>query len=172
MKVICKCCFRPFDYDMYMGLCPKCGRVYRREKGMYSEVERDMVGDFHLHADDGGLNRGIDGVVYNQPGSVSEKNTKNGFDEEYLDKHRYVKSASKSVIQTASPAERQVSNTYNAKTGGQAMPVNGKGEYYSPDHKTQMNKEITPKGKKGGGLAVLIWIIIIAIAIVSSILDN
>ena len=148
MKVICKCCFRPFDYDMYMGLCPKCGRVYRREKGMYS------------------------GVVYNQPGSVSEKNTKNGFDEEYLDKHRYVKSASKSVIQTASPAERQVSNTYNAKTGGQAMPVNGKGEYYSPDHKTQMNKEITPKGKKGGGLAVLIWIIIIAIAIVSSILDN
>ncbi len=72
MKVICKCCHKSFDYDMYMGLCPKCGRVYRRGSGHYSAVEKDMLGDFHVHADEGGLNRGIHGVVYNQ-GSVSEK---------------------------------------------------------------------------------------------------
>ena len=72
MKVICKCCHKAFDYDMYMGLCPKCGRVYRRGKGHYSIVEKDMLGDFHVHVDEGGLNRGIHGVVYNQ-GTVSEK---------------------------------------------------------------------------------------------------
>ena len=66
MKVICKCCHRSFDYDMYMGLCPKCGRVYRRGREAYSPVERDMAGEFHVHADARGLNRGIDGVVYNQ----------------------------------------------------------------------------------------------------------
>ena len=47
MKVICKCCHKAFDYDMYMGLCPKCGRVYRRGKGHYSIVEKDMLGDYH-----------------------------------------------------------------------------------------------------------------------------
>ncbi|MCR5543673.1 MAG: hypothetical protein K6F55_05935 [Eubacterium sp.] len=66
MKVICKCCHKAFDYDMYMGLCPKCGRVYRRGRSHYSEIEKNMIGDFHLHADEGGLNRGIEGVVYNQ----------------------------------------------------------------------------------------------------------
>ena len=85
MKVICKCCHKMFDYDMYMGLCPKCGRVYRREKGMYTDVEKDMVGDFHLHVDDGGLNRGIAGVVYNQGSEEVIKTLANGFDEDMED---------------------------------------------------------------------------------------
>ena len=88
MKVICKCCHKMFDYDMYMGLCPKCGRVYRREKGMYTDVEKDMVGDFHLHVDDGGLNRGIAGVVYNQGSEATFKNHANGFDD-YMDDHSH-----------------------------------------------------------------------------------
>ena len=71
MKVICKCCHKAFDYEMYMGLCPKCGKVYRRGKEHYSAIEKDMAGAFHIHADDGGLNRGIDGVIYNQ-GSLPE----------------------------------------------------------------------------------------------------
>ena len=77
MKVICKCCHKAFDYDMYMGLCPKCGRVYRRGRSHYSEIEKNMIGDFHLHADEGGLNRGIEGVVYNQstPQSIQAMDT-------------------------------------------------------------------------------------------------
>ena len=76
MKVSCKCCHKVFDYDMYMGLCPKCGVVYRRGREHYSNIERDMMGSFHLDADEGGLNRGIHGVVYNQ-GSTSEKEVLN-----------------------------------------------------------------------------------------------
>ena len=196
MKVICKCCFRPFDYDMYMGLCPKCGRVYRREKGMYSEVERDMVGDFHLHADDGGLNRGIDGVVYNQPGSVAEKNLKNGFDEDMLDRHRYTKPASRPVNQAARPNSsvnqpikkanqvNQRQNGSQSKTANAANLdgissadmiearrklysgsglANGNGEYFAPNHKTQMNKEIVKPKKSTGVGTIFFWIIFIIV---------
>ena len=80
MKVTCKCCHKVFDYDMYMGLCPKCGRVYRRGAGHYSAVEKDMMGDFHLHVDEGGLNRGIHGVVYNQGSSETGSANLNGYD--------------------------------------------------------------------------------------------
>lgn len=29
MKVICQHCGNKFDYHMYVGLCPKCGKIYR-----------------------------------------------------------------------------------------------------------------------------------------------
>ena len=91
MKVICKCCHKAFDYDMYMGLCPKCGRVYRRGKEHYSAVEKDMAGDFHLHGEEGGLNRGISGVVYNQGSDEKKILMKNGFDEDDEPQNKYVR---------------------------------------------------------------------------------
>ncbi len=33
MKVICKECGKKFDYDVYMGLCPKCSTYYREGMG-------------------------------------------------------------------------------------------------------------------------------------------
>lgn len=33
MKVICKACGKKFDYDVYMGLCPKCSTYYRDGMG-------------------------------------------------------------------------------------------------------------------------------------------
>ncbi|MBR6402875.1 MAG: hypothetical protein IKS48_05780 [Eubacterium sp.] len=169
MRVICKCCFRPFDYDMYMGLCPKCGRVYRREKGMYSEVEKDMVGDFHLHAEDGGLNRGIDGVVYNQPGSVADKNKKNGFDEDFEERHyRPVSVPGAAANQAASraTASSSAAGTFSQRQAAiqqkAAMSKNAS-QYYSPNHKTQLNKSITEKKNGNGGVAFLIFIIFIII---------
>ena len=80
MKVMCRCCHKLFDYDMFMGLCPKCGRVYRRGREAYSQVERDMLGEFHIDGDEGGLNRGIHGVRYNQESEETGKTMLNGFD--------------------------------------------------------------------------------------------
>ena len=80
MKVMCRCCHKLFDYDMFMGLCPKCGRVYRRGREAYSQVERDMLGEFHIDGDEGGLNRGIHGVRYNQESDETGKTMLNGFD--------------------------------------------------------------------------------------------
>ena len=37
------------------------------------------------------------------------------------------------------------------------------GGYYAPNHKTQMNKEVMKTKKKGSGLGVIIWIIMIII---------
>ncbi len=60
---------------MYMGLCPKCGRVYRRGNGdRFSRAEEGILGgSFHIHADAAGLNRGIPGVEYNNAGDNAKK---------------------------------------------------------------------------------------------------
>ena len=34
MKVICQNCKNKFDYHMYVGLCPKCGKIYRTRSEM------------------------------------------------------------------------------------------------------------------------------------------
>ena len=171
MKVICKCCFRPFDYDMYMGLCPKCGRVYRREKGMYSEVEKDMVGDFHIHTEEGGLNRGIDGVVYNQPGSVADKNKKNGFDEEFDGRHYKpvsVPGYTSAVATVQNKAAAQTKAAMQARSAVQQNMANvaamkKEAQYYSPNHKTQLNKSTSDKKNSGGGVAFFVFILFIII---------
>ena len=38
MKVICKECGKKFDYDVYMGLCPKCSTYYRDGMGSSEQV--------------------------------------------------------------------------------------------------------------------------------------
>ena len=174
MKVLCRCCHRPFDYDMYMGLCPKCGRVYRRGREGYSAIERDMVGDFHIHVDDGGLNRGIDGVVYNQS---SSENVSASFDDYVMSTSGY--KASKPVnapysapkqtnipvtamrSPSASIAQRQAAYTAVKKE------ANG---YFAPDHKTKMNQPVV-NNKKSSDVGAIIFIIILIIAIISSIMN-
>lgn len=198
MKVICKCCFKPFDYDMYMGLCPKCGRVYRRGKGVYSEVERDMVGDFHLHADDGGLNRGIDGVVYNQGSSDLFRTQKNGFDEGMDDfpsitpnKPIIFGSPTKpanpangaAVTRSANVARpmNPAGNMAGAQNGYRPpKPVNpsitfGPGAdkgYFAANHGTKINQPVVKGNKKGNGFGATITLIIIIIAILMSIFEQ
>ncbi len=167
MKVICKCCHKSFDYDMYMGLCPKCGRVYRRDKGMYSVVEKDMVGDFHLHADDGGLNRGIQGVVYNQGSGESGKTRLNGFNQ------------STSLNQGTSNIHNEVSNNLYTTISPQATPKDAvetikastKNGYYAPTHKTKINQSVVKTKRTGNSLGVIIFLIIIIMSILSSIFD-
>lgn len=152
MKVICKCCHKAFDYDMYMGLCPKCGRVYRRGKGHYSIVEKDMLGDFHVHVDEGGLNRGIHGVVYNQ-GTVSEKQILN--------------STSKATVNKeieAAPANVAASRPVTATSSNQAInAINTQAslgnQYYSANHGTRMNQGVNNSKNSGAGIAFLIIVI-------------
>ena len=152
MKVICKCCHKAFDYDMYMGLCPKCGRVYRRGKEHYSIIEKDMMGDFHLHADEGGLNRGIHGVVYNQ-GSTSSKEVMNR--------------ASKATVnrEIGEPAENPLQNVV-------AEVSNVKGQtYYAENHKTRMNQGVAEKKNNASALSYIIVFIIVIIAVIAGMLD-
>ena len=152
MKVICKCCHKAFDYDMYMGLCPKCGRVYRRGKGHYSIVEKDMLGDFHVHVDEGGLNRGIQGVVYNQ-GTVSEKQILN--------------STSKATVNKeidAAPANVAASRPITATSSNQAInaiktQASLGNQYYSANHGTRMNQGVNNSKNSGAGIALLIIVI-------------
>ena len=179
MKVICKCCHKMFDYDMYMGLCPKCGRVYRREKGMYTDVEKDMVGDFHLHVDDGGLNRGIAGVVYNQGSEEAFRNHANGFDDDY--RQSATANASLNVYDTSNANSNVASNTNSniskylnkSTTGQNSSSATGKNssEYYSANHKTALNQPITEK-KKNDKITLITVAIIIIISILMSILSN
>lgn len=146
MKVICKCCHKAFDYDMYMGLCPKCGRVYRRGKEHYSVIEKDMMGEFHLHADEGGLNRGIHGVVYNQ-GSTSEKEVMNR--------------ASKATINRELGEPNEAENPFYsstakvmAETSGTGRPV-GSGAGAGQSYARQVNTQAGNASKtafKGQGL--------------------
>lgn len=186
MKVICKCCHKSFDYDMYMGLCPKCGRVYRRGHGHYSAVEKDMLGDFHVHADEGGLNRGIHGVVYNQ-GSVSEKQVLNTASK------ATVNTDVDSVPQTAyrsAPTNYQTSNFVGgsasainaAKTNAisnvadienkiQDFRANNGQSYYGANHRTRMNQGVNPKKNNSGGIVFAIVVIIILINLFLTMFD-
>ncbi|MCR5225589.1 MAG: hypothetical protein K6E27_00055 [Eubacterium sp.] len=168
MKVICKCCHKSFDYDMYMGLCPKCGRVYRRGSGHYSAVEKDMLGDFHVHADEGGLNRGIHGVVYNQ-GSVSEKQILNAASNATINKEVQEASAmpgastggGAGVASSAAVIEQKIDNMRAA---------NGQ-NYYGAYHKTRMNQGVNGKKNNTNGVAVAVFFIIIIISILASMFD-
>ena len=83
MKVICKCCHKAFNYDVYSGLCPNCGRVYRRSsRDFRGTVEADMIGEYHVHADSAGLNRGIEGVEYNHDSSYSARKKQSFYGED------------------------------------------------------------------------------------------
>ncbi len=42
MKVICKECGKKFDYDVYMGLCPKCSTYYRDGMGSSEQAFYDQ----------------------------------------------------------------------------------------------------------------------------------
>jgi hypothetical protein len=200
MKVICKCCHKAFDYDMYMGLCPKCGRVYRRGKGVYSAVEKDMVGDFHLHAEEGGLNRGIQGVVYNQGSSETGKTRLNGFDMDGSSS-TYVTAASSQYNSTGNQNNKSISkaaNTYNyasrfnssvnngvannsvyatlspqstPKDVAETIKTSTRNGYYAPNHKTKMNQAVVKDKKPGTPLALIIFMIILIISILSSIFE-
>ena len=197
MKVICKCCHKAFDYDMYMGLCPKCGRVYRRGKEHYSSIEKDMMGEFHLHADEGGLNRGIHGVVYNQ-GSTSEKEVLNKASKATINRElgepneaeNSFYSGTAKVMAETSGAGRPVGSG-RALTNTQAKPAfsgqgldgaavrsivaeinNTKGQnYYSADHKTRMNQGVNPKKNNSGGIVFAIVVIIILINLFLTMFD-
>ncbi|SNU07852.1 hypothetical protein SAMN06297422_11290 [Lachnospiraceae bacterium] len=201
MKVICKCCHRAFDYDMYMGLCPKCGRVYRRGKGVYSAVEKDMVGDFHLHAEEGGLNRGIQGVVYNQGSSETGKTRLNGFDMD--GSVSLAGSATASAYGTTASSQYNNASSNNAKSynyankfssavnsGGannsvyatlspqstpkdvaETIKTSTRNGYYAPNHKTKMNQAVVKDKKPGTPLALIIFMIILIISILSSIFE-
>ncbi len=152
MKVICKCCHKAFDYDMYMGLCPKCGRVYRRGKGHYSIVEKDMLGDFHVHVDEGGLNRGIQGVVYNQ-GTVSEKQILNSTSKATVNKEI---DAAPANVAASSPVTATSSNQAINAIKTQASLGN---QYYSANHGTRMNQGVNNSKNSGAGIAFLIIVI-------------
>ena len=117
MKVMCRCCHKLFDYDMFMGLCPKCGRVYRRGKEAYSQVERDMIGQFHIDGDEGGLNRGIHGVRYNQESEETGKTMLNGFD---LRESEMAQGSGYSSQSYPKSKYVQVANQYNAINNNQA----------------------------------------------------
>ena len=181
MKVICRCCHLPFDYDMYMGLCPKCGRVYRRGREHYSAVERDMMGTFHLEGDEGGLNRGISGVVYNHSSQDGIKTKLNGFDEDFITDYnephsagysQYVKPAggqakpyakpvapaTGTVNPVAKPVQSLITPTNTAKT---EKNFSGNG-YYSPTHKTKMNQSVGKNKKGSDAIGIIIFIFIIA----------
>ena len=160
MKVICKCCHRSFDYDMYMGLCPKCGRVYRRGKEHYSAVEKDMMGEFHLHADEGGLNRGIHGVVYNQASKPEN---------EILD-----------LAPVAAPA-RPAQPRPNQQAGGNTRIVTadiinamkaerGQG-YYSPNHGTTMNQGVNGKKDASASVVTIVVVVVIILSMLMSVFD-
>lgn len=45
MKVTCKNCGKRFDYDLYMGLCPKCSTYYREGKQYHTE-NKETAGVF------------------------------------------------------------------------------------------------------------------------------
>lgn len=180
MKVVCKCCHKAFDYDMYMGLCPKCGRVYRRGKGVYSAVEKDMVGDFHLHADDGGLNRGIHGVIYNQGSSetvinrpVSNKTTVDTLEMSAPAPARPAVVPKYGTVSKAAIAQAssQISSQATPRDVAETIRTSTKNGYYAPNHKTKMNQAVVNNKKQGSSLGVIVFIIIIIISIVSSILD-
>ena len=198
MKVICKCCHKSFDYDMYMGLCPKCGRVYRRGSGHYSAVEKDMLGDFHVHADEGGLNRGIHGVVYNQ-GSVSEKQILNTASKATINKEVQEDSGASYASAPAQSYNNSQSRASGASGGGywaSSMPGAGAGtgasvassaavieqkidnmraangqNYYGAYHKTRMNQGVNGKKNNTNGVAVAVFFIIIVISILASMFD-
>ena len=197
MKVICKCCHKAFDYDMYMGLCPKCGRVYRRGKEHYSSIEKDMMGEFHLHADEGGLNRGIHGVVYNQ-GSTSEKEVLNKASKATINRElgepneaeNSFYSGTAKVMAETSGAGRPV-DSGRALTNTQAKPAfsgqgldgaavrsivaeinNTKGQnYYSADHKTRMNQGSAGKNNKTAAIVYFIIFLIVVLGMLSGALD-
>ena len=194
MKVICKCCHRSFDYDMYMGLCPKCGRVYRRGKEHYSAVEKDMMGEFHLHADEGGLNRGIHGVVYNQASKPEN---------EILDlapvaaPARPATSNARVYTQTGRPQQRPAqAKPYYQQAGAAQLPnqnisnqsVNGntriitkdiinamkaeRGQgYYSPNHGTKMNQGVNGKKDSSASVVTVVVIIVIILSMLMSMFD-
>lgn len=199
MKVICKCCHRSFDYDMYMGLCPKCGRVYRRGKEHYSAVEKDMMGEFHLHADEGGLNRGIHGVVYNQASKPEN---------EILDlapvaaPARPATSNARVYTQAGSSQSRPVqSNPYykqvsaaqrpNQNISNQARPNNQAGGntriitadiinamkaergqgYYSPNHGTKMNQGVNGKKDASASVVTIVVVVVIILSMLMSMFD-
>ena len=170
MKVICKCCHKAFDYDMYMGLCPKCGRVYRRGKGHYSVVEKDMLGDFHVHVDEGGLNRGIHGVVYNQ-GTVSEKQILNSTSKATVNKEI---DAGPANVAASSPVTATSSNQVMTReqfkaaymSGGSPQAINAiktqasaGNQYYSANHGTRMNQGVNNSKNSGAGIAFLIIVL-------------
>lgn len=189
MKVICKCCHRSFDYDMYMGLCPKCGRVYRRGKEHYSAVEKDMMGEFHLHADEGGLNRGIHGVVYNQASKPEN---------EILDLAPVAAPArpATSNARVYTQAGSSQSSTYYQQAGAvqhtnQARPNNQAGGntrivtadiinamkaergqgYYSPNHGTKMNQGVNGKKDASASVVTIVVVVVIILSMLMSMFD-
>lgn len=178
MKVICKCCHRSFDYDMYMGLCPKCGRVYRRGKEHYSAVEKDMMGEFHLHADEGGLNRGIHGVVYNQASKPEN---------EILDlapvaaPARPATSNARVYTQAGSSQLKPAQPRPNQQAGGNTRIVTadiinamkaerGQG-YYSPNHGTKMNQGVNGKKDASASVVTIVVVVVIILSMLMSMFD-
>lgn len=197
MKVMCRCCHKLFDYDMFMGLCPKCGRVYRRGKEAYSQVERDMIGQFHIDGDEGGLNRGIHGVRYNQESEETGKTMLNGFDlresemaqgsgysSESYPKLKYVQLVNQyNAINNQAVQDYQNKNaasaiyqnasagiTSAAKTVSQkaGVAVNDfRNPYYATNHGTRMNQGVT-RGKKNNKAGLIFFIIVIVIMILEA----
>lgn len=109
---------------MYMGLCPKCGRVYRKGNGdRFSRVEEGILGgSFHIHADSAGLNRGIPGVEYNNAGDDAKKyvnpsvaNEKRYVNAPIKGQNRYVNK------QTNKPVMNKASATKKPKNNGSAL---------------------------------------------------
>ena len=190
MKVICKCCHKAFDYDMYMGLCPQCGRVYRRGRNHYSEVERDMMGEFHLDADDAGLNRGIDGVVYNQGSEGAVTTRVNGFDEDMPVRppkpYSTVNTGSQFNAGSASGLYKAGSASGSYKSGAvkgnpygsastpkeviESIRTSQANGYFSPDHKTKINQQITKK-KNNNSVGIIVFILIVLISMIMSMFD-
>jgi len=182
MKVICKCCHKSFDYDMYMGLCPKCGRVYRRGIAHYSTVEKDMLGDFHVHVDEGGLNRGISGVVYNN-GTVSEKQILNSASKATVNKELMDTvnnsvpgsvvntTAVKSLVSNPPSFEKTVSDPISNIPLVTNQGVSNSQSFYGATHKTRMNQGVTPQKKNPMKAVKGIFLLIIIIKIIQMILS-
>ncbi len=115
MKVICKCCHKAFNYDVYSGLCPNCGRVYRRSsRDFRGTVEADMIGEYHVHADSAGLNRGIEGVEYNHDSSYSARK-KQSFYGEDPEADRRGTSIQQRAATIRQSSQVQRTTTYNGK---------------------------------------------------------
>lgn len=52
MKVVCKVCRKKFDYDVYMGLCPKCGNYFREGMGSSEQALHSQETEVQKRYDD------------------------------------------------------------------------------------------------------------------------
>jgi cobalamin biosynthesis Mg chelatase CobN len=148
-----------------------------------------MMGEFHLHADEGGLNRGIHGVVYNQASKPEN---------EILDLAPVAAPArpATSNARVYTQAGSSQSSTYyqqagavqhtnqarpNQQTGGNTRIVTadiinamkaerGQG-YYSPNHGTKMNQGVNGKKDASASVVTIVVVVVIILSMLMSMFD-